>query len=255
MENSTTEREGACETESGVSEVIDQASFIKCIVERFNEFERDQVIDYIRTGAEDRILTTQFLRIYSTVQRALKLQARFDHPDPGLHIEIRQLFWTRNDTPRLDWEPCYNGIWFPVNTIKHLGYDKTTDNDNTGGSNKRDNNNDLGNDSYASRDNNGTCFPNVGSSVLKVYVKSLGYDGTCSDDETRGSNNTSQATMASEPGKKPKQEAEQVGLKVCLMSTQSLFENRQSLPEKTFAKVMDTTKKILGRTQRDQETR
>jgi len=57
--------------------------------------------------------------------------------------------------------------------------------------------------------------------------------------------------MASEPTTKPKQEAEQVGLKVCLMSTQALFENRQSLPERTFEKVMDTTKKILGRSQRD----
>lgn len=60
-----------------------------------------------------------------------------------------------------------------------------------------------------------------------------------------------EAKMASEPTTKPKQEAEQVGLKVCLMSTQSLFENRQSLPERTFEKVMDTTKKILGRSQRD----
>ncbi len=60
-----------------------------------------------------------------------------------------------------------------------------------------------------------------------------------------------EAEMASEPTTKPKQEAEQVGLKVCLMSTQALFENRQSLPERTFEKVMDTTKKILGRSQRD----
>lgn len=59
------------------------------------------------------------------------------------------------------------------------------------------------------------------------------------------------AKMASEPTTKPKQEAEQVGLKVCLMSTQALFENRQSLPERTFEKVMDTAKKILGRSQRD----
>ena len=59
------------------------------------------------------------------------------------------------------------------------------------------------------------------------------------------------AKMASEPKTKPKQEAEQVGLKVCLMATQSLFEDRGSLPERTFEKVMDSTKKILGRTQRD----
>ena len=58
--------------------------------------------------------------------------------------------------------------------------------------------------------------------------------------------------MASEPPRtKPKQEAEQLGLKICLMCTQSLFENRQSLPERTFEKVMDTTKKVLGRSQRD----
>lgn len=62
--------------------------------------------------------------------------------------------------------------------------------------------------------------------------------------------------MASEPPKaKPKQEAEQLGLKICLMCTQSLFENRQSLPERTFDKVMDTTKKVLGRSQRDAAVR
>ncbi len=62
-----------------------------------------------------------------------------------------------------------------------------------------------------------------------------------------------ESIMASTP--KPKQEAEQVGLKVCLMSTQALFENRQSLPERTFDKVMDTTKKILGRSQRHADVR
>ena len=61
--------------------------------------------------------------------------------------------------------------------------------------------------------------------------------------------------MASEPKSKPKTEAEQLGLKVCLTCTQSLFENRQTLPERTFDKVMDTTKKILGRSQRDPSVR
>ena len=62
----------------------------------------------------------------------------------------------------------------------------------------------------------------------------------------------SEQKMASEePKTKPKTEAEQLGLKVCLVCTQSMFENRQTLPERTFDKVMDTTKKVLGRSQRD----
>lgn len=42
--------------------------------------------------------------------------------------------------------------------------------------------------------------------------------------------------------------AEEIGLKVILWTTQALFENRNTLPEKTFEKAMSSAKKILAST-------
>lgn len=66
-----------------------------------------------------------------------------------------------------------------------------------------------------------------------------------------------EATMASEQQNqpKPRKEAEEVALKLVLMCTQTLFEERGALPEKTFDKVMDSGKKILGRSTRAPEVR
>lgn len=50
------------------------------------------------------------------------------------------------------------------------------------------------------------------------------------------------------PEEKPDVLAEEVGLKVILWTTQALFENRSTLPEKTFEKTMSSAKKILAST-------
>ena len=65
------------------------------------------------------------------------------------------------------------------------------------------------------------------------------------------------ATMDSEKQDMPapKMEAEEVGLKTVLMCTQSLFENRTSLPDRVFDKLMETGKKVLVRSQRDASVR
>lgn len=49
--------------------------------------------------------------------------------------------------------------------------------------------------------------------------------------------------------------AEEVGLKLVLWSTQALFENRNTLPEKTFEKVMGSAKKILESTRKNASVR
>lgn len=50
------------------------------------------------------------------------------------------------------------------------------------------------------------------------------------------------------PKEKPDVLAEEVGLKVILWTTQALFENRNTLPEKTFEKAMSSAKNILAST-------
>lgn len=50
------------------------------------------------------------------------------------------------------------------------------------------------------------------------------------------------------PREEPEVLAEEVGLKVILWTTQELFENRNTLPEKTFEKAMSSAKKILAST-------
>lgn len=50
------------------------------------------------------------------------------------------------------------------------------------------------------------------------------------------------------PREEPEVLAEEVGLKVILWTTRALFENRNTLPEKTFEKAMSSAKKILAST-------
>ena len=87
----------------------------------------------------------------------------------------------------------------------------------------------------------GLWFP-ILSSLVKVSLRKV---------RTAQKKLIAEQNMAPEPKTKPKTEAEELGLKICLVCTQSMFENRQTLPERTFDKVMDTTKKVLGRSQRD----
>lgn len=57
------------------------------------------------------------------------------------------------------------------------------------------------------------------------------------------------------PMEQPQGLAEEVGLKLVLWSTQALFENRNTLPEKTFEKVMGSAKKILESTRKNASVR
>lgn len=54
--------------------------------------------------------------------------------------------------------------------------------------------------------------------------------------------------LSESPKERPEVLAEEVGLKVVLWTTQALFENRNTLPEKTFEKAMCSAKKILAST-------
>ena len=178
--------------------------------------ERKQLLEYLRDFSEERFIPSYFLKPLGLLQEAHRAKNRWYSPDPVLHFAQR--------------------VRFSLNT----GADK------------------LQLDEKLNR--KGIWF-SVDTNALKVPIKLLGYikadihNNTGRKNNTRSDDKPGEAKMAPEPGKKPKQEAEQLGLKVCLMSTQALFENRNSLPERTFAKVMDTTKKILGRTQRAQEVR
>ena len=63
--------------------------------------------------------------------------------------------------------------------------------------------------------------------------------------------------MASQPEAtiKRKLEPEEIGVSLILAVTQALFENRETVPERAFDRILKFTKQMLQRTERDREVR